>query len=63
MICDNCGKEFSIGNDQHGNPNGVKMILAGGDSITMCSDCIMNIGTMDDDQRKAFFKELRERAH
>lgn len=59
MICDNCKKFFVSGNRPSGIPNGVKMILKGNKSITLCADCIMNIGAMNDEQKDEFFEQLK----
>ena len=60
MICDNCKKFFMAGNHPiSGIPNGVKMLLNGGGSITLCASCIMSIGTMNEQEKDEFFKKLK----
>ena len=60
MICDNCKKFFMSGNHPiTGIPNGIKMILKGNKSITLCADCVCSIGKMDDQQKDEFFSNLK----
>ena len=59
MICDKCKKFFVAGNRPDGIPNGVKMLLKGGKSITLCSECIMRMGAMEEKDREAFFADLK----
>ena len=59
MICDNCKKFFTVGNRPDGIPNGIKMLLKGNKSITLCAECVMSIGAMDDRQKDEFFAKLQ----
>ena len=62
MICDKCKKFFIAGNRPDGLPNGIKMILKGNKSITLCAQCVSDFGAMDDKQRDKTLKELKEQA-
>lgn len=44
MKCDKCGKEFEGGNRPDGIPNGVVIIREDGTQVTMCSECIIEMG-------------------
>ena len=61
MICDICKKFFLPGNRPNGIPNGVKMIQKNGKSITICSECVISIGKMDEKERAEFFDRLKEK--
>ena len=62
MICTNCKKYFTTGNRPDGIPNGVKMLLKGGKSITMCAGCMISIGKMSNGERDSFIEELKKKA-
>ena len=49
------------GNRPDGIPNGVKMILKGNKSITMCAECLIDLGQMTEAEKDAFFRDLQER--
>lgn len=57
MTCDNCGKHFDVGDRPGGIPNGVSMVTDTG-KFTLCADCIMDLGEMDDAEKDAFFQRL-----
>lgn len=59
MICDNCKKFFMAGNRPDGIPNGIRMILSGNRAVTLCAECVMDIGRMDEQQKDEFFKNLK----
>ena len=61
MICDNCKHFFTAGNRPDGVPNGVAFVQKNRKKITMCADCIIKLGKMDEDQKKAFFENLKEK--
>lgn len=44
MKCDNCGKEFEVGNRPDGLPNGIGLQMADESILTLCADCVMKIG-------------------
>ena len=60
MICDKCKTFFVAGNRPSGVPNGIKMILKDGRTLTLCADCVMAIPQMNEQQKEAFFKEYTE---
>lgn len=59
MICDNCKKFFLSGNRPDGIPNGVEIIQKDGKSITMCAECVISIGKMDEKEKAEFFDRLK----
>ena len=59
MICDNCKRFFTAGHRPDGIPNGIKMVLEGNKSITMCADCVINIGKMTEEKRSEFFDSIK----
>lgn len=42
--CDYCGKWFEVGNRADGIPNGFSFVKQDGSTLTICSECIMEIG-------------------
>ena len=62
MICDNCKKFFMSGNGPSGIPKGVKLVLKGKKSITMCAECIYAIGQMNQAEAEEFFEQLKDKA-
>ena len=60
MKCDNCKKEFVAGNRADGIPNGVGFQMQDGTIITICAECLMELGKLDEKGRKKFFKRLGE---
>ena len=58
MKCDNCKKEFVAGNRADGIPNGVGFQMQDGTIITICAECLMELGKLDEKGRKKFFKRL-----
>lgn len=44
MRCDICGKTFETGNRPDGLPNGMTFVLKDGAELTMCADCIIEMG-------------------
>ena len=61
MICDKCKKFFMSGNRPDGIPNGVKMLLKGGKSVTICADCMVKLGAMKTEAEKdAFINSLKD---
>jgi UDP-glucose 6-dehydrogenase len=61
MICDNCKKFFISGNRPDGIPNGVKMLMRGNKSITMCAECLIAVGQMNQEQKDEFFEQLKNK--
>jgi hypothetical protein len=62
MICDNCKQFFTKGNRPNGIPNGVKFVLTGNKSITLCARCICDMGAMSDRDKEMFLDRLKENA-
>lgn len=62
MKCDGCGKFFIEGNRPDGTPNGVGFMTQTGTLITVCADCLIRVGMMGKDARKAFLDELERKA-
>lgn len=60
MICSNCKHFFSAGHRIDGTPNGVGFVLEGGAEITLCANCLIELGKMTIDQQGAFFDRLTE---
>lgn len=58
MKCDNCKKEFKSGNREDGIPNGVGFQMEDGTTITLCADCLIELGKLDEKGRNKFFKRL-----
>ena len=58
MICNSCKKYFTDGNRPGGMPNGVAFVLQGGKRITVCADCMISLGKMDDDHKREFLDTL-----
>lgn len=58
MICSNCKHFFSVGRRPDGTPNGVGFVLEGGKEITLCANCLIELGKMSQDQQEAFFDSL-----
>ena len=57
--CDKCKKDFSeVVDRSDGLPNGVGFELENGKVITLCADCIKDLGSRDARGKDAFFKEL-----
>lgn len=42
--CDYCGKWFEIGNREDGIPNGFSFVKQDGSTLTICAECLMEIG-------------------
>lgn len=42
--CDYCGKWFEIGNREDGMPNGFSFVKQDGSTLTICAECLMEIG-------------------
>ena len=57
MICEKCGKTFDFGNHPDGIPNGITLEFASGDSLTLCSECIMHI---DDQEGQEWLNNWRD---
>jgi len=58
QICDKCGKTFEAGNRPDGFPNSMGFIQKDKKKITVCADCIIEIGKADEQQRREFFEKL-----
>lgn len=58
MKCDNCKKEFVAGNRGDGIPNGVGFQMKDGTVITLCAECIIELGKLNDKGRKEFFNKF-----
>lgn len=58
MKCDNCKKGFVAGNRADGIPNGVGFQMKDGTVITLCADCIIELGRKSHKGRKEFFENL-----
>lgn len=58
--CDNCGNRFTIGNT-NGMPNGVTLFGDYGrqEKLSLCQKCIVELGQMNDEQKRAFFEKLK----
>ena len=59
MKCDRCKNHISkkiIRAD--GLPNGMTFQRYEGKDITLCADCIMMLGQLDDEGKKDFFEKL-----
>jgi len=58
MKCDNCKKGFVAGNRADGIPNGVGFQMTDGTLITLCAECIIELGKLNDKGRKEFFEKF-----
>lgn len=58
MKCDNCKKEFEAGNRADGLPNGIGFELQDGTLITLCAECLMELGKLDDKGKEEFFNKI-----
>lgn len=59
MICDKCKKFFVAGN-RDGIPNGVKMVMQNNKTVTLCADCLIKLGAMNEQQRQEFIAEFKQ---
>lgn len=57
--CDSCGNRFTFGNT-NGLPNGVTLVGGDGKQTTLFQKCVIELGQMDEDQKRAFFKKLKK---
>ena len=60
MIYKNCKRFFMEGNRSDGMPNGVGFVLKNGRKIDLCADCLISLGRMDDEQKEAFMKKMKD---
>lgn len=51
MICSSCKKFFLSGTRADGIPNGAKLVLKGKKSVTLCADCLINLGVRDSEKQ------------
>lgn len=58
MKCDKCKKEFKAGNRADGLPNGVGFEMEDGTVITLCAECLMELGKLDDKGKEEFFNKI-----
>lgn len=58
MKCDNCKKVFVAGNRADGLPNGIGFEMKDGTVITLCAECIIELGRMSNKGIKEFFENL-----
>lgn len=58
MKCDKCKKVFYFGNHSDGTPNGIAFETADG-TITLCRDCIIKLGALDEKSKAEFFRGLK----
>lgn len=63
MKCDNCKKVFVAGNRADGLPNGIGFEMKDGTLITLCAECIMELGRLDDKGKDKFFEKLGVKNH
>jgi len=61
MICDKCKKFFMSGNRADGIPNGMKLIMKNGKSLTVCADCVIKVGQMSEEEKDEFFREYKDK--
>lgn len=62
MTCSKCKKEFMAGNRPDGLPNGVGFEMEDGIVITLCCDCITELGGLDRKDQEKFIGNLVEEA-
>lgn len=62
IVCDECGKSFTPGNDKNGIPNGVGFQLTDGTVLNVCRDCIEMIGEMEEPEASKLIKDLKLKA-
>ena len=62
MRCDNCKKVFVAGNRADGLPNGIGYEMIDGTLITLCADCIMELGKLGDKGTDKFIKKVYKKA-
>lgn len=55
MKCNKCGKHFEEGNT-NGLPNGVAFVLDHGKTITLCQECVIELGKMNDADKDKIIK-------
>lgn len=56
--CNKCGKEFAYGNRADGLPNGVGLELENEKIIYICSDCILELGELTDEEQERFIDDI-----
>lgn len=56
--CNKCGKEFAYGNRADGLPNGVGLELENKKKIYICSDCILELGELTDEEKERFIDDI-----
>lgn len=56
--CNKCGKEFACGNRADGLPNGVGLELKNEKTIYICSDCILELGKLTDEEQERFIGDI-----
>lgn len=57
MKCDNCKKVFVAGNRADGIPNGVGFQMKDGTVLALCSECLIELGKLDEKGKKEFFNK------
>ena len=60
MICNVCKKYFTSGHRPDGTPNGVAFVLKNEGKITMCAECLINLGKMSEQEKDDFFRRMKE---
>ena len=59
MICRGCKFFFTSGRRPDGLPNGCGFQLENGEFIDLCTDCLIRLGQMDDEQKREFIDRLQ----
>lgn len=61
LMCDGCGKEFEEGNRPDGLPGGVNFQTDNGVMVTVCTDCMIRLGRMNNHAKFEFYNKLRQK--
>lgn len=56
--CNKCGKEIAYGNRADGLPNGVGLELENEKTIYICSDCILELEKLTDEEKERFIDDI-----
>ena len=56
--CDSCGRRYPLGLGLKGLPTMLGFVQKDGRTINVCQNCIMKVGTMNQEEKDEFFEKL-----
>lgn len=59
LMCSKCGKRFKAGNT-NGMANGFGFMMDDGTLINVCQKCMIELGSMGEEEMQKFFAESAE---